>query len=196
MDRLPTLSLKVLLLALSACDQNTAAPPPNPEGRFVAVAASKNEASESDFCDVLKPAESAPTFRYPPVDGSARPAAGSWRWINVWASWCGPCVEEMPLIKRLQQDLDTAGAKIDLVYLSVDQTAEAMSRFQKSHPESKGSLRLRDYKALEGWLTSVGLDAGATLPIHLFVDPDGKVRCARTGAVRETDLPFLKKIVL
>lgn len=197
MDRLPTVRLSVLTLAaLLGCDEGNTTAAPAPEGRVVAVAAPKNEASESEFCDVLKPAESAPSFSYPPLEAEAPPAAASWRWVNVWASWCGPCVEEMPLITRMQKDLDAAGAKVDLVLLSVDQTPEAMTGFQASHPEAKGSLRLSDYKALEGWLTSVGLDAGATLPIHLFVDPNGKVRCARTGAVRESDLAFLKKIVL
>ena len=198
MDRLQTLSLVCAALLGTACDDAPSASAPAAEatGRVVAVAAPKDQASESDLCDVLKPAESAPSFSYPPLDqAAATPAQGTWRWINVWASWCRPCVEEMPLITRLRNDLDKGGAKIDLVYVSVDQTPEAMAGFQSTHPEAKGSLRLSDLKTLEGWLTSVGLDAGATLPIHLFVDPNGKVRCARTGAVRETDLPLLKKLV-
>ncbi len=198
MDRLQTLSFVCAALVSVACDDgpSTHVSGAEPAGRVVAVAAAKNQASESDLCDVLKPADSAPTFAYPALDqAAATPAPASWRWINVWASWCGPCVEEMPLITRMRGDLNSAGAKVDLVYVSVDQTPGAMAGFQATHPEAKGSLRLSDFKTLEAWLTSVGLDAGATLPIHLFVDPNGKVRCARTGALRATDLPLIKKLV-
>ncbi len=198
MDRLQTVSVLCAALLSAACDDGPRESSPAAEvsGRVVAVAAPKDQGSESDLCDELKSAESAPTFSYPALDQAAvAPKPGAWRWINVWASWCQPCVEEMPLITRLRNELDKAGAKIDLVYVSVDQTPEAMAGFQATHPEAKGSLRLSDFKTLEAWLTSVGLDAGATLPIHLFVDPNGKVRCARTGAVRESDLPLLKKLV-
>jgi len=196
MDRLQTVSACLCALAALSCDDGggKGASQAAPISRVEAIAAPKNQASESDLCDVLKPAETAPVFAYPPLDHAAPPSTG-WRWINVWASWCGPCVEEMPLITRLRGDLDKDGMKVDLVLLSVDQTPEAMSGFQASHPEAKDSLRLSDFKALEAWLPTVGLDAGATLPIHLFVDPNGKVRCARTGAVRETDLPLLKKVI-
>ena len=195
MDRLQTLSLVTCALAAAACEEGgKGGPAPAPISRVESIAAPKNEADESHLCDVLKSADTAPTFAYPPLDAPA-PSSSGWRWINLWASWCGPCVEEMPLITRLRNDLDKGGAKIDLVLLSVDQTKEAMAGFQTSHPEAKGSLRLSDFKALEAWLPTVGLDAGATLPIHLFVDPNGKVRCARTGAVRDTDLPLLKKVI-
>jgi len=195
MDRLQTLSLVTCAFAAAACEEGgKGGPAPAPISRVESIAAPKNEADESHLCDVLLSADKAPTFAYPPLDAPAPPSSG-WRWINLWASWCGPCVEEMPLITRLRNDLDKGGAKIDLVLLSVDQTKEAMAGFQTSHPEAKSSLRLSDFKALEAWLPTVGLDAGATLPIHLFVDPNGKVRCARTGAVRDTDLPLLKKVI-
>jgi thiol-disulfide isomerase/thioredoxin len=198
MDRLQTLSgvwtLAFALVGIIACDEPQSAQPPAASGRVVAVSA-KDESSTSEFCDVLKPAASAPTFSYPPLDAPAPPATGAWRWLNVWASWCAPCVEELPLIHKLRTALDGAGQKVDLVLLSVDGEAAAMTAFQATHPDAKGSLRLSDMAALEGFLTSVGLDAGATLPVHLFIDPAGKVRCARTGAVKDSDLPSIKKLL-
>ncbi len=197
MDRLQTLALTVCALTATSCEDGPQGNKPAGQAvsRVEAIAAPKNQASESDFCDVLKPADSAPGFAFPPLDGDAPRTSGAWRWVNVWASWCGPCVEEMALIQRMRAELDAQGARVDLVLLSVDQTADAMKQFQASHAEAKGSLRLSDFKALEAWLPSVGLDAGATLPIHLFVDPQGKVRCARTGAVRDTDRTLIKKVL-
>jgi thiol-disulfide isomerase/thioredoxin len=115
--------------------------------------------------------------------------------VNVWASWCAPCVEELPVLGKLRSDLEAKGKKLELVLLSVDGELEAMKKFQAEHPEASGSLRLSQMGALQGWLTSMGLDAGATLPVHFFVDPRGKVRCARTGAVKDTDLGLIEQLL-
>jgi thiol-disulfide isomerase/thioredoxin len=184
----------VALLLVVACEDGRKAAPAAPTGRVVAVSA-KDESSTSELCDVLKPSAGAPSFRYPPLDAPAPSTTSAWRWLNVWASWCAPCVEELPLIHKLRGALQASGHKLELILLSVDSEAEAMTSFQSTHADAKGSLRLRDMSALEGFLTSVGLDAGATLPVHLFIDPAGKVRCARTGAIKESDLAAIKKLI-
>ncbi len=206
MDRLQTLTPRraraaaacaplALALFLAACDEGDDEKSAAPSGRVVAVA-SKDEASTSELCDVLAPAGSAPNFAYPPLDGDAPAAGPGWRWINVWASWCAPCVEEMPLLVKMREQLTREGLALDLVLVSVDSEAEAMTTFQKAHPEARGSVRLRDMSELQTWLTGAGLDDGATLPVHLFVDPQGKVRCARTGAIKASDAAHIKKLML
>ena len=194
LDRLPALSALALALVLLACNESDKSSPA--PSRVVAVSQAKKQADESELCDVLKSGASAPSFVYPELLGGApRPEAPGYRWINVWATWCPPCVEELPLLGRFRDQLSREGSPIALSLLSVDQTVEAVSKFAGSHPEVKGTLQIKDAAALEAWLPKIGLDSGATLPIHLFVDPQGKVRCARTGALRESDLPLVKKLV-
>lgn len=200
MDRLPSLGLLAAcvpaLLGALACSDSAPSQAPAPNGRVVAVVGPKRTANATELCDVVPPADSAPTFTWPPLDAAApASAAGHYRWINLWATWCPPCIEELPLITRFQRELSAEGLQMDLFLLSVDQEAETVRTFAESHPEARASLRLSDFSALEKWLVSVGLDAGATLPVHLFVDPAGKVRCARTGAVRASDLALIKQLV-
>jgi thiol-disulfide isomerase/thioredoxin len=183
-----------LSLLVAACDGSPSSSAPPPEAaRVVAVAAAKTQASESELCDVSKAADVAPAFGYPALDAAAPAIKPGWRWINVWATWCPPCIEELPLIARLAREL---GAPVQLELLSVDIDREVVTKFAASHPEAQGSLRVADPSTLEAWLVGLGLDAGATLPIHLFVDPAGKVRCARTGAVRESDVAAIKQLVV
>ena len=180
------------LLLLFGCDASkpSAALP----SRVESVAARKSDDSAADFCDVAPAAASAPTFALPSVEGTPVEARGA-RWINVWATWCPPCIEELPRLSSFVTELARGGGPVTLQLLSVDATASAVDSFAAQHPEVRGTLRLSDVAALEPWLASLGLDKGATLPVHVFVAADGKVLCARTGAVRDSDLPAIKKLL-
>lgn len=191
---LPGLVLGLGLLAGAGCDQSAStAPAPS---RVVAVAQSKAQLSESELCDVLKPGPGAPSFVYPELLGGQPPSQKpGYRWINVWATWCPPCTEELPLLARFRDALQKEGVAVELSLLSVDHDADLLSKFAEKHPEVRSTLQVKDAAALTEWLPKVGLDSGATLPIHLFVDAQNKVRCARTGALRESDLPLVKKLL-
>jgi thiol-disulfide isomerase/thioredoxin len=188
-------ALGMSLSALSCEDTTRPAAPTEASGRVVAVAASGKQATESDLCDVLKPGPDAPTFTFPPLDGAAPPQGSGYRWINLWATWCPPCIEELPLITRWRDELNKAGSHVELLLMSVDQDASAISAFRAKHPEVGGTLHVSDVTQLQSWLPTIGLDSGAPLPIHVLVDPQGKVRCARTGALHDSDFPLFKKLV-
>lgn len=181
------------LVFVSACDESkggSAAPPP----RVEAIASKSSDDKPTDLCDVVPAAGSAPSFAFPELAGQA-PVGSGYRWINVWATWCPPCVEELPLLHKLGAEFRASGAKVTVQLLSVDATQAAVDTFQAAHPEVAGSLRIADFDKLESWLTSIGLDKGATLPVHVFVDPNGKVICSRTGAISESDVPRVKRLL-
>jgi thiol-disulfide isomerase/thioredoxin len=52
--------------------------------------------------------------------------ADRWTLVNLWASWCAPCIEEMPSIERLQQKL---GDKLFIVAISLDDDIAAFRKF-------------------------------------------------------------------
>jgi thiol-disulfide isomerase/thioredoxin len=185
-----TLSLGCLLL-LGCETGKPSAPLPS---RVESVAARKSEESAADFCDVAPAGERAPTFLLPDVTGTPVEARGA-RWLNVWATWCPPCIEELPRLASFVAELARAGSPVTLQLLSVDASASVVDSFAAQHPEVHGTLRISDVSALEPWLASLGLDKGATLPVHVFVSASGKVLCARTGAVRDSDLPAIKKLL-
>jgi hypothetical protein len=95
----------------------------------------------------------------------------------------------------LGEQLNAQGTHVSVELLSVDTDDETVEKFAAAPAEAKRSLRVRDMGALESWLPQVGLDRGATLPIHLFVDPQGKVRCARTGAVSAGDQAAIRNLL-
>jgi len=184
----------VLVLTATACEEE--ASPGAPPSRVVAVAAEDPDARPLEELCYFFPAEAeAPAFAAPAVDAPEAPTPGRWRWLNVWATWCAPCVEELPLIGRFAAELEAEGRPIDLRFVSSDQEPEAVDRFRVAHPDAPASARMQDPASLTTWVTTVGLDQGAALPVHVFVDPDGRVRCARGGAISERDLVLVRRLV-
>ncbi len=78
------------------------------------------EPSEFPF-DLLDPPRPLPELRF--VDGGGRPLTladfrGKVILLNLWATWCIPCLREMPTLDRLQAKL--GGPRFEVVVLSID----------------------------------------------------------------------------
>lgn len=193
MDRLP--ALIAVALAASACSKDEPAPPP-PRVEGAQVVARK-DASAAGFCDVHVADESGPLLTFPPLVGPqpAAAAPGHWRWLNVWATWCKPCVEELPRLARWREKLAAAGRQVDLAFVSVDESSADVTAFRKLHPEMPDSARLADPNKQGAWFTALGLDAASPIPIHVFVSPAGHIRCVRAGGVSERDYAAIESLL-
>jgi len=77
----------------------------------------------------------APNFTLPGLDGqkvSLTDYKGKVVLLNIWATWCAPCVAEMPSMQKLYQELKDEG--FELLAVSVDETGtEAVAPFMKKH---------------------------------------------------------------
>ncbi len=89
--------------------------------------------------------------------------------VNFWATWCPPCVEEMPEFVKLQTELGPKG--VQFIGILTDDEAEAAREFLKSHPVN--------YPILDGsiggrpWATQLG-DSAEVLPFSAVFDAAGK----------------------
>ena len=186
MDRLPALIAAAVAAAtaLAACDGGSTRSG-EPSSRVNAVKGQARAVSADELCDVRHPDTRAPAFALPALAGPAPAATGRWRWINVWATWCKPCVEELP---RLGRWATRHAGRVDLVLVSADATDAEVARYRAAHPAVPASARLADPDALPPWLTTLGLDAASPIPIHVLVDPEGRTRCVRAGGVGDGDL--------
>lgn len=77
----------------------------------------------------------APSFSLPGLDGknvSLADFKGKVVLLNIWATWCAPCVAEMPSMEKLYQELK--GEDFELLAVSVDESgAEAVKPFMDKH---------------------------------------------------------------
>jgi cytochrome c biogenesis protein CcmG, thiol:disulfide interchange protein DsbE len=65
--------------------------------------------------------------------------------LNFWATWCPPCIEEMPSLVEMQRKLKDKGVKVLAVSIDVDQTA--YEKFLKDHGVDLLTVRDPDQKA-------------------------------------------------
>lgn len=197
MDRLSSLTpagLLGLFVLAGGCGGDSA-PAPVPS-RVDAVAAAPAQPVKLDaFCEVLPAADAAPAFAWPPLHSPAPEPTGRWTWVNVWATWCGPCVAEMPEIVQWPERLAARGAAVDLVLLSVDTDDAALAGFRRRYPETANSLHMVGGDRAPQWVGSFELGISESLPLHFLVDPQGKVRCVRSGALAHDAIDAIEALV-
>jgi hypothetical protein len=99
------------------------------------------------------------------------------------------------MLVEWEAQLKRGGTPVDLVLVSLDADDATVERFRRRHPQAPPSLRMKDLDRAEAWIVSLGLDAGATLPIHVFVDPRGGIRCARTGRLDRAHRDVVRRIL-
>ncbi len=82
----------------------------------------------------LKVGTEAPGFRLPSLAGEERELRayrGQIVVLNFWATWCPPCVAEMPSLERLHHTLGPEGLAV--VTVSTDEDGEALARFTREY---------------------------------------------------------------
>lgn len=126
--------------------------------------------------------------------GDTLPSGGAVTWVNLWAGWCGPCKQEIPLLKGWETKL---GGKLKVEFLSVDDDERQAVRFLAEQPASgvKKSFHLKSGEERKEWLTSVGIEEIEKLPMHVLLDKSGAVLCVAAGAVEEADFPEVEALV-
>src|SRR3954451_12006122 len=94
--------------------------------------------------------------------------------LNVWASWCGPCKTESPLLERWHQRMTAAGGTV-LGVDTLDIKSDALG-FIKAHDLTYPQLNDRDGTAIKKLGTS-------QYPESFVVDRQGRVRALVRGPV-------------
>ncbi len=102
--------------------------------------------------------------------------------VNFWATWCAPCIEEMPELSALATEL--ASDKLAFVGIAIDQAAN-VARFAQKVPVSY-PLAVAGAAGL-GLVTALGNPQGG-LPFTVVVEPDGAIRERYLGKVAMADL--------
>jgi peroxiredoxin len=140
----------------------------------------------SDGQELNRPSETraAPDFTLEDMQGVTHSLAdyqGKVMIVNFWATWCPPCVKEMPSLQRAWEQL--RGEDIGVLAINMGEQKQAIEGFIQKHPVELPILLDKDFDMADAWAVS-------GLPTTYVVDPEGQIVFQVIGE-REWDDPDL-----
>jgi thiol-disulfide isomerase/thioredoxin len=102
--------------------------------------------------------------------------------VNFWATWCAPCVQEMPELSALQ--LDANAKNIQIIGIGIDSASnisDFSSRYKINYP-----LYVADNNSIE-LARKFGNQSGG-LPFTVLIDPDGHIKKSYLGRLKMPEL--------
>ena len=125
------------------------------------------------------------TAQFAEADGKEH-RLGEWQHkllvINFWATWCGPCKEEMPILARLQEKY--AANNVQIVGIAVDSRVNVSNFAKKFHA---GYPLLPDEAGAIEFSKRLGNRLGL-LPFTVVLKPGGEPVFTRLGVVTEAEM--------
>lgn len=114
----------------------------------------------------------APDFTLPSPDGNEIKLSdfrGKYLLLDFWASWCGPCLREVPNVKKVYDAYHDKG--FEILGVSLDEDAEAWKNAIRSN-----HLNWNHVSSLEGWGCPVAKKYSVSaVPTMILIDPAGNI---------------------
>lgn len=132
--------------------------------------------------------EQAPPFELLTLDGAAfasESLQGRPVFINFWATWCEPCLEEMPIIQQMYERYGEALAIVAVTDEPVPLASRYIAQYGYTFPAyvDPGGSMTDDYLI-------------HFLPTSLFVDASGVIRARHTGQLNEEQMEaYIRQIL-
>ena len=134
----------------------------------------------------------AQNFTLQDIDGETfelKQTKGHWVFLHFWASWCGPCREEMPAIQKLSETVKDE--KFQIIMVNTAEDEDTIFEFLAAI-----DIELNTLMDVDGLLTEVWKPRG--LPTSFLINPKGEIKYQAIGG-REWGDPeyagFIRRLI-
>jgi len=125
----------------------------------------------------------APAYQAATMDGavaSLDSLRGRTVLLNVWATWCHPCREELPVLQQLHETYEARGLTIVGVSIDAVGAGAAIEEFAREY-----GVTYTLWHDPDNQVSTVFQGIG--VPLSVLIGPDGILRWKHLGPVREND---------
>jgi thiol-disulfide isomerase/thioredoxin len=122
--------------------------------------------------------QSAPDFQLKTLNGeevSLSSLRGKPVLVNFWATWCGPCRSEMPLLQEIYEDLEWSERGLVIIAVNLSESKTTVQKFMEGNNYS--FMVLFDMSGSVGMLYNTQY-----IPMTYFIDKDGIIKDIKIGA--------------
>ena len=130
----------------------------------------------------LNAGDPSPKFNYPDQNGknvSLDDLKGKYVYVDVWATWCGPCKKEIPFLKEMDEEYK--GKNIAFVSMSIDDDRSHGGSWEKANEDWKKMVSEKELGGIQifapkGWQSEFVKDYKINgIPRFILVDPAGNI---------------------
>tara|TARA_B110000003_G_scaffold34355_1_gene31719 strand:+ start:12667 stop:13737 length:1071 start_codon:yes stop_codon:yes gene_type:complete len=145
----------------------------------------------------LKKGNSAPAFfNYENYDGgysSLKDFKGKYVYIDVWATWCRPCITQFPYLRKLEEDYKNKN--IYFVSISTDEYRRSNGSWDKAHDKWKNMVKQQNLSGIQLWAGKDNVRFSQEymikgIPRFILIDPEGNL--VDSNAKRPSD-PYIRR---
>lgn len=125
---------------------------------------------------VLGMAQNVAVISFDELDAWTKRSDDTVRVFNFWATWCKPCIEEMPAFDSLQRI--SAGKKLQVVFVSLDFKSQLDTRVRTFVAKKKFAppVVVLDAPDPNSWIDKISPDWSGAIPATLVVKTSDNIR--------------------
>jgi len=110
--------------------------------------------------------------------------------LNFWATWCGPCIKELPLIEKIGQERSDIRVTLISLDMDLDENPEKVYKFVE-RKGLKSKVLILDESDPNSWIDKIDKDWSGSLPATIVINTISGKRAFVGRELKEGDLETL-----